>query len=81
MSVNSEPAAEFWEVERHSCGSIQRPHCVVVLRRKNGTGRSVVTATSSDFESIQYHADRLTEDLFTLTNAQFVEKYNLSNVA
>ncbi|HEY3298135.1 MAG TPA: hypothetical protein VGK34_05705 [Armatimonadota bacterium] len=76
-----EPAADCWEVERRSNGEMLRPYCVVVLRSKKDSGKSIVTASSSDFESMNRYAEHLTEDLYTLTNDEFVQKYKLSNAS
>jgi len=81
MSSNSEPASSCWEVERHSCGTMTRPCCVVILRSKKEVGKSIVAATSSDFESMNQHANRLSEDLFALSNDEFTEKYGIVNAS
>lgn len=76
MAKGSEPAVNCWEVERQSCGEVYRPYCVVILRNRKAK-RSIVQASSSDFESMKRYADRLSDDLYALTDDEFVEKYKL----
>jgi hypothetical protein len=78
MPRASDTAAECWEVDCQSNGQMLRPFCVVILRSKKESGKSIVTASSSDFESMSRYAGRLSEDLYTLSNDEFVVKYKLS---
>lgn len=75
--AKDESAANCWEVERQSCGQTYRSYCVVILRNKQ-RGKSVVKATSSDFNSMDKYASQLSEDLYVLTNDEFTEKYKLN---
>ena len=76
MSKYVELASDCWEVERHSCGQVLRPYCVIILRNKKGR-KAVVQASSSDFDSMKRYAEQLSDDLQALTNDQFVDKYKL----
>ncbi|MHB0912169.1 MAG: hypothetical protein ACYC2Y_01820 [Armatimonadota bacterium] len=79
MPKADESAAACWEVDRRASGQMPRPYCVVILRDKKA-GRSVVKASSSDFDSMKKYAEQLSEDLYTLTNEEFVKRYNLGAV-
>jgi hypothetical protein len=79
MQSNGHTAAECWEVDRQFNGQTLRPSCAVILRSKKESGKSIVSAVSSDFESMNKYAERLTEDLYILTNDEFVAKYKLGN--
>lgn len=78
MTKIRESAANCWEVERQSCGQSYRSYCVVILRDKKNTRKSFVKASSSDFESMGKYAEQLSEDLYLLTNDEFVSKYRLN---
>jgi|GEM_PF-2264485 len=71
-----EPASSYWEVDRRSNDNSLRPFCVVILRNKKNK-KSVVKASSSDFESMQAYAEVLRQDLEQLSNEEFINKYNL----
>lgn len=81
MSESRELASDCWEVERQAGGQVLRPLYVVVLRHKNNRSKSVVKASSSDFTSVNRYAEQLSDDLFTLSNSEFVEKYRLGHIA
>jgi uncharacterized C2H2 Zn-finger protein len=80
MSKGAEPAASCWQIDRQTCGQVLRPYCVVILRNKKKVGRSVVKASSTDFESMHRYAEQLKKDLEALTNAEFVRKYQLGSM-
>lgn len=81
MSEDIEPAASCWEVERHSCGQVFRPYYVVILRSKRDVGKSIVKASSTDSESISEFANTMNTDLISLTNYEFMAKYQLGSAA
>jgi hypothetical protein len=76
-----EAAANYWEVERQSCGQTFRPYYLVVLRNKKNCGQTVVKAVSSDSHTVSLYVEQLRRDLCELTNEEFVSKYDLDKSA
>jgi hypothetical protein len=81
MSEFNETAADCWEIEQEAGGQIFKPVYMVILRDKKQPSRSVVKATSSDFQSVNRYAQQLQEDLYLLSNEEFVKKYVLSSIS
>jgi len=77
MPALRELAAGHWEVDRRTNNQGLRPYCVVILRSKKNR-KSVVKASSSDFESMSEYAETMKEDLEKLTNQEFMTKYDLT---
>lgn len=80
MSGIGKSAADTWEVDRRMCGTVSKQFCVIVLRDRKD-GRSVVKASSSDLVSMGEYAEQLARDLHSLTNDDFVRKYQLGSEA
>jgi hypothetical protein len=78
--VIDDRAASYWEVDRQASGHVPKSYYVVILRNKKA-GRSIVKASSSDSEYMNQYAQQLSEDLYTLTNDEFVNKYQLKHSA
>lgn len=74
------PAARYWEVERCFNEQAQKPYSVVILRSRKNKKNSIIKASSSDHQSMQEYAERLHSDLYSLTNDEFIYKYQLNSI-
>ena len=77
MPAITESAASCWEVHRRANYHTRLPYCAVILRNKKAQ-KSVVKATSTDFQSMNEYAEMVQSDLHELSNQEFVNKYRLS---